>query len=128
MKPLRIFSLSLKYPTEYMSVLAVAVENRALECALLLTELMVLVNQPSGSMLPKLMMQVLVNWLSHRGANSCVLQGLLRVVSTTVTDHLHLGIILEASLVAWFKNSGSLKSLKRKKIRNECYIMCLYLI
>lgn len=82
-------------------------ENRVSECATLLSELLVLINQPTGSVLPKLMIQVLLNWLTHRSASSPVLQGLIHTISTTITDHLHLGIILEACLTAWFKNSGA---------------------
>lgn len=66
------------------------------------------------------MMQVILNWLSHRAAPSPILQSLLRIIGTEITDHLHLGIILEACLTAWFKNSGSFCKIEilRKQIFN----------
>lgn len=94
-------------------------ENRVSECATLLAELLVLINQPTGSVLPKLMIQVLLNWLTHRSASSPVLQGLLRIIGTSVTDHFHLGIILEACLTSWFKNSGILRNVFSCIVRLE---------
>ncbi|XP_065206271.1 ectopic P granules protein 5 homolog isoform X2 [Planococcus citri] len=82
----------------------VVAENRASECAILLSELLVLINQPTGGMLPELMTQVLLNWLSNRSASSPVLQGLLRIIGTTINDHIHLGVIMETCLASWFKN------------------------
>jgi hypothetical protein len=57
-------------------------------------------------MLPKTMIQVLSTWLTHRSAASCVLQALIKIVRSSVSDAVHLGTVLEASLIAWFKNSG----------------------
>lgn len=87
-------------------------ENRASECATLLSELLVLINQPTGSVLPELMTKVLLNWLSNRSASSPVLRGLLRIIGTSVNDHFHLGVIMEACLTSWFKNLGQLNTAK----------------
>lgn len=88
---------------------AVLLEDQGSQCASLLAEIFILINQPSGSILPKIMIQVLTNWLTHRTANGPVLRGLFRVVGTSVIDHLHLGTILETCLSSWFNNAGKFK-------------------
>lgn len=76
------------------------------EAKLLVLELLVLVNQPTGSILSSLMLQTIQEWISQRKADCTVLQGLLTVTWAHVTDQQHKGDILEACLTSWFKNVG----------------------
>lgn len=76
------------------------------EAKLLVLELLVLVNQPSGSILSSLMLQTIQEWIGQRKANSIVLQGLLMVTWSHVSDQQHKGDIFEVCLTSWFKNNG----------------------
>lgn len=78
------------------------------ESKLLVLELLVLVNQPTGSILSSLMLQTIQEWISQRKADCIVLQGFLIVTWSHVTDQQHKGDILEACLTSWFKNVGEL--------------------
>jgi len=76
------------------------------EAKLLVLELLVLVNQPTGSILSSLMLQTIQEWISQRKADCAVLQGFLMVTWAHVTDQQHKGDILEACLTSWFKHVG----------------------
>jgi len=78
------------------------------EAKLLVLELLVLVNQPTGSILSSLMLQSIQEWISQRKADCAVLQGFLMVTWAHVTDQQHKGDILEACLTSWFKHVGEL--------------------
>lgn len=82
------------------------------EAKFLVLELLVLVNQPTGSILSSLMLQTIQEWISQRKADCTVLQGLLMVTWAHVSDQQHKGDILETCLTSWFKNVGKLLSLR----------------
>lgn len=81
------------------------------ESKLLVLELLLLVNQPTGSILSSLMLQTIQEWISQRKADCTVLQGFLMVTWAHVTDQQHKGDILEACLTSWFKTVGKLVKL-----------------
>lgn len=76
------------------------------EAKLLVLELLVLVNQPTGSILSSLMLQTIQEWISQRKADCTVLQGFLMVTWAHVSDQQHKGDLLEACLTSWFRNVG----------------------
>jgi hypothetical protein len=76
------------------------------EASLLLSEILVAVNQPSGNQMAQLTVDCCVRWLAARDSSSVVLQAFLRVLGTTVTSPEALGAILEAALEAFFKNTS----------------------
>lgn len=80
------------------------------EAKLLVLELLVLVNQPTGSILSSLMLQTIQEWIGQRKADCTVLQGFLMITWAHVSDQQHKGDILEACLTSWFKNVGELSS------------------
>lgn len=93
------------------------------EAKLLVLELLVLVNQPTGSILSSLMLQTIQEWISQRKADCTVLQGFLMVTWAHVTDQQHKGDIFEACLTSWFKNVGELSSKRYKNVR---FILFIY--
>jgi hypothetical protein len=76
------------------------------EAGLLLTELLVAVNQPAGSQISQLAVNCCTQWLTARDCSSVVLQAFLRVLGPTVTSSEALGAILEAALQAFFKHTS----------------------
>jgi len=78
------------------------------EAKLLVLELLVLVNQPTGSILSSLTLQTIQEWIGQRKADCTVLQGFLMITWAHVSDQQHKGDILEACLTSWFKNVGEL--------------------
>ncbi|KAE9544479.1 hypothetical protein AGLY_000020 [Aphis glycines] len=86
------------------------------EAKLLVLELLVLVNQPTGSILSSLMLQSIQEWISQRKADCVVLQGFLMVTWAHVTDQQHKGDILEACLTSWFKHVGNEEDFKWDKV------------
>ncbi|XP_075232112.1 ectopic P-granules autophagy protein 5 isoform X2 [Lycorma delicatula] len=82
--------------------------QRASEAGLLLSELLVLVNQAPGSNVATITVEAITDWLSTRDCSSVVIPGLLRVLTTTVQDEIALGTLMEATLTAFFRRRGSL--------------------
>jgi hypothetical protein len=78
------------------------------EVSLLLTEILVAVNQPTGNPIAQLTVDCCVQWLATRDCSSVVLQAFLRVLGTTVLSSEALGAILEAALQAFFKRTSKL--------------------
>lgn len=76
------------------------------EVGLLLTEILVAVNQPTGNQIAQLTVDCCVHWLAARDCSSVVLQAFLQVVGTTVMSSEALGAILEAALQAFFKQTS----------------------
>jgi hypothetical protein len=76
------------------------------DVSLLLTEILVAVNQPTGNQIAQLTVDCCVHWLAARDCSSVVLQAFLRVLGTTVMSSEALGAILEAALQAFFKQTS----------------------
>jgi hypothetical protein len=76
------------------------------EAGLLVTEILVAVNQPTGNQIAQLFVDCCVHWLGARDCSSIVLQAFLRVLGITVMSSEALGAILEAALQAFFKQTS----------------------
>jgi hypothetical protein len=76
------------------------------EAGLLLSEILVAVNQPSGNQMAQLTVDCCVRWLAARDCSSVLLQAFLQVLGTTITSSEALGTILEAALEAFFKHTS----------------------
>lgn len=81
--------------------------QRVSEAGLLLSEILGLVNQSANSPVTGLAMEALLGWLGTRSAGSVVVAALLRVLGITVANCDTLGALLEASLTAFFRKSGT---------------------
>ncbi|KAK7871957.1 hypothetical protein R5R35_004755 [Gryllus longicercus] len=75
------------------------------ESGLLLSEVLVIVNQSPTSPLAVLTIESCVLWLGRRDCSSIVLQGFFCVLGTALTVSEALGTILEAALQSFFKKS-----------------------
>lgn len=95
------------------------------EAKMLILELLVLVNQPTGSILSSLMLQTVQEWIGQRKADCTVLQGFLMVTWAHVSDQQHKGDILEACLTSWFKSVGKLCSLFIKTHKVHLFVCFL---
>lgn len=85
---------------------AVPPAQRVGEVGLLLTEILVAVNQPTGNQIAQLTVDCCVLWLAARDCSNVVLQAFLQVLGTTVVSPEALGAILEAALQAFFKRTS----------------------
>jgi ABC-type taurine transport system ATPase subunit len=84
----------------------VPVAHHVGEASLLVSEILVAINQPSGNQVAQLTVDCCVRWLAARDSSSVVLQAFLRVLGTSVTSSEALGAILEAVLEAFFKHTS----------------------
>lgn len=102
--------------------------QRASEAGLLLSELLVLVNQAPGSNVATITVEAITDWLSTRDCSSVVIPGLLRVLTTTVQDEIALGTLMEATLTAFFRRRGMYYERFKIFVLVTCFVFELYQI
>nr|CAD7569208.1 unnamed protein product [Timema californicum] len=110
---------------ELVVTASVPAEQQVSEAGMLLAEILATVNQPVGSAISVLSVNCFIKWISARDSTSVVLQGLLRVLGTTVTHSEYLGSILEAALQAFFRQTVSQTAVPQWQHVMAIYQSCI---